>query len=75
MAKEFGRPCVATNDIHYVHRADSKAHDILLCVQTGKKRADTNRLKFTNDQFYMKSPEEMAMVFRDFCPEALQTTL
>ncbi len=52
-------PLVATNDCHYLNREDAEAHDILLCIQTGKTVKDTNRLKFSNDQFYFKSQTEM----------------
>lgn len=70
IAQELGIKPVATNDLHYVEAADADMHDILLCIQTGKIRSDVNRLRFPNNQFYMKSEEEMAVLFPD-CPEAL----
>ena len=71
LAKELGLPLVVTNDIHYVRREDSKAHDYLLCIQTGSLLADENRMRFSKDEFYMKSPDEMADLFPDF-PEAIK---
>lgn len=71
LAKELGLPLVLTNDIHYVRREDSKAHDYLLCIQTGSLLADENRMRFSKDEFYMKSPDEMADLFPDF-PEAIK---
>ena len=67
-------PVVATNDCHYLRKEDSKYHDILICIQTGKTVADTNRLKFATDEFYFKSPEEMAAAFSDV-PEAVANTI
>jgi DNA polymerase-3 subunit alpha len=71
---ETGIPLAATNDVHYVNREDSKAHDVLLCIQTGKTILDNDRLKFDNDQFYLKSPEEMTSIFRN-CPQAIGNTI
>ncbi len=65
---------VATCDCHYLSKSDQKAHDILLCIQTGKKLEDIKRLSFGSDQFYFKSPEQMARDFRDV-PESLKNTL
>ena len=65
---------VATNDLHYVDAADADMHDILLCIQTGKIRSDENRMRFPNDQFYLKTEEEMTKLFPD-CPEALANTV
>jgi len=73
IARELDIALVATNDLHYVHAADADMHDILLCIQTGKIRADENRMRFANDQFYLKSEEEMAALFRAW-PEALENT-
>ncbi|MGB6063413.1 MAG: DNA polymerase III subunit alpha [Desulfomonilaceae bacterium] len=73
LAKKLDLKVVATNDCHYLDRADHKAHEVLLCIQTGKKLADTKRLSFSSDQFFFKSPERMAADFRDI-PEALKTT-
>jgi DNA polymerase III subunit alpha len=74
LAKEVGVRPVATNDFHYLRRDDAAAHDVLLCIGTGKMVADTERLKFENDQFYFKSAEEMRELFADG-PEACDTTL
>jgi len=71
---ETGIQLVATNDVHYVDRDDSRAHDVLLCIQTGKTVLDKDRLKFDSDQFYLKSPEEMASIFQN-CPQALINTV
>ena len=62
-AKEYNVKVVATNDVHYVDQADSKAQDVLLCLQTGKSLDDPNRMKFENDQFYLKSGAEMRSSF------------
>lgn len=72
--KETHIPLVATNDTHYVDRPDAPIHDVLLCIQTGKKLSDTDRMRFPSDQFYIKSQEEMAHLFAAF-PGALQNTL
>ena len=74
IAKELGLPLLATNDLHYTRKEDSVAHEVLLCVQTGSTIADPNRFKFDTDDFYLKSPEEMRHVWRDF-PEACDNTL
>ena len=71
--KRLGIPLVATNDCHYLRKADAKAHDILLCLQTGKTVTDPNRLRFQTDQLYVKSTEEMLAAFRE-CPEAVWNT-
>ena len=70
----LGIPLVATNDSHYTHKDDAGAHDILLCIQTGKELADEARMKFDTDEFYLKSPEEMRSAFLDY-PEAVENTL
>ena len=64
LSKETGIPLVATNDCHYLTQADARAQEVLLCIQTGKTMSDTNRMKFPTDQFYFKTAEEMAQVFR-----------
>ncbi|MBI4697807.1 MAG: DNA polymerase III subunit alpha [Nitrospirae bacterium] len=64
---------VATNDCHYLRRDDAKAHDILICIQTGKTLKDTDRMKFSSDNFYFKSPAEMKKLFIDV-PEAIENT-
>ncbi len=74
LAEEVKVGLVATNDCHYLKKEHAPAHDALLCIQTGKKIVDTDRLKFANDQMYFKSPEEMKKLFEDF-PSALENTL
>ena len=64
---------VATNDCHYLDQADHRAHEILLCVQTGKLLEDASRMSFDSDQFFFKSPERMATDFREV-PEAIKNT-
>jgi DNA polymerase-3 subunit alpha len=64
---------VATNDCHYLRREDAKAHDVLICIQTGKSLNDTDRMKFSTEGFYFKSPEEMKEAFKDI-PEAVLNT-
>ena len=73
MSQETGIPLVATNDVHYTYADDAKAHDILLCIQTGKKLADENRMRYEGGQYYVKSPEEMEALF-PFAKEALENT-
>ncbi len=73
LAKEFHLSVVATNDCHYMKKEDAKAHDILLCIQTGTTSTDKNRLRFSSDSFYFKSPEEMKNAFKDV-PEAILNT-
>jgi len=72
--KEFGLRLCATNDLHYVHRHDSEAHDVLLCLQTGARFNDPNRWRFSSQDFYLKSPDEMRATFADL-PDALASTL
>ncbi len=74
LAKELGLPTVATNDGHYLCQDDAHAHDVLLCVGTGKSLNDADRLKFHGDQFFVKSAEEMSRVFGE-SPESLQNTV
>lgn len=74
IAKAFDLPLVAANDVHYVYRDDWKPHDSLLCIQTGKRLSDTDRMRYPNQEFYLKSREEMQMAFPDL-PEALDNTL
>jgi DNA polymerase-3 subunit alpha len=73
LGRELHIGVVATNDSHYLERKDAKAHDILLCIQTGKTLKDTDRMRFAKDTFYLKSPEEMWHAFRDV-PEAIKNT-
>ena len=74
LAKETGIPLVATNDCHYLTRSDAHAQEVLLCIQTGKTMSETNRMRFATDQFYFKTAQEMAQVFREL-PDALSRTL
>jgi DNA polymerase-3 subunit alpha len=74
MARELDLPLVATNDCHYLRKADSFAHDVLLCIQTGKTVQDENRLRYSTDQFYFKDGEEMEALF-GHAPKALSNTL
>jgi DNA polymerase-3 subunit alpha len=73
LAKELDLPLVATNDVHYIEKKDSKSHDILLCIQTGKTVDEENRMRYPSDQFYLKSAEEMWNMF-SYVPEALENT-
>jgi DNA polymerase-3 subunit alpha len=74
VARELNVPLVATNDSHYLGRDDAIAHDVLLCIGTGKQVADTNRLKFSTPEYYVKSASEMRELFADV-PEACDNTL
>lgn len=74
MSRELGIPLVATNDVHYVSREDARVQDVLLCIQTGKTVDDGERMKFDSDDFYLKSYEEMQMLFGEL-PEALANTV
>ncbi|MCW2585058.1 MAG: polymerase alpha subunit [Frankiales bacterium] len=74
LAKDMDIPFLATNDLHYVHAEDAKAHEVLLCVQSGKTMADPGRFKFDAQDFYVKSPQEMRHLWREF-PEACDNTL
>src|SRR5450830_933138 len=74
IAKELGAPLVATNDLHYTRAEDQHAHEVLLCVQSGKTLADPNRFKFDANDFYLKSSEEMRRIWADL-PEACDNTL
>ena len=73
MSEEENIPLVCTNDIHYTYESDAEAHDILLCIQTGKRVSDENRMRYEGGQYYMKSPEEMASLFT-YAPQALENT-
>src|SRR4029079_11430423 len=72
--KEFKLRLCATNDLHYVHRDDAEAHDVLLCLQTNARCNDPTRWRFSTQENYLKTPEEMAAVFADL-PEALASTV
>jgi len=74
LGKNHGFPLVATNDCHYLDRSDEEAHEVLLCIQTGKTMDDKERMKFGTDQFYFRSPEEMKSLFA-YCPEAIENTI
>ena len=73
LSKETGIPMVATNDTHYIKAEDANAHDILLCIQTGKIVTDTDRMKYEGGQYYLKSAEEMERLF-PYAKEALENT-
>jgi DNA polymerase-3 subunit alpha len=74
LARRTGIPLVATNDCHYLRHEDADAHDVLLCIQTGKTVDDAKRMQMNTDQLFFRSPEEMKAAFPDF-PEAIQNTL
>lgn len=74
LSKELDIPLVATNDSHYLKKEDAYIHEILLCIQTGKKMSDPDRMKMGVDEFYVKSPEEMADYFKNI-PEAIENTV
>jgi DNA polymerase-3 subunit alpha len=73
-AKEFGLKSVATNDVHYIEKSHSHAHDCLICIGTQTQLADTKRMRYEPEQFYLRSAEEMKARFAD-TPEAIQNTL
>ncbi len=75
LSKKTGVPLVATNDAHYLMPDDSRAHDVLLCIGSGKTVNDTNRLRYASPNFYVRSPEEMWRIFGDELPEALTRTV
>ena len=74
LAKKLNIPLVATNDAHYLKREDSYNHEVLLCIQTGKRMSDEDRMRFDTEELYVKSPEEMSDYFSAF-PEAIQNTV
>jgi DNA polymerase III subunit alpha len=74
LSRETGIPLVATNDCHYLRQSDSRAQEVLMCIQTGKTLSDSSHMKFPTDQFFFKTYEEMAAVFAEI-PEALSRTL
>jgi len=75
LGEETGIPLVATNDVHYLERGDASAHDVLLCIQTGKSVDDPNRLRFEGSEFYFKDAREMKEIFGDFPSQVLENTL
>src|SRR3989441_7075580 len=74
IARELGAPLCGTNDSHYVDAGHAKAHEALLCIQTGSSMSDPNRWRFSTEEFYLKSADEMRAVFKDL-PEAYRNTL
>jgi len=74
LSRESGIPLVATNDCHYLTKSDAHAQEVLMCIQTGKTMSDSQRMKFATDQFYFKTAEEMAQVFREL-PDAVGRTV
>jgi DNA polymerase-3 subunit alpha len=74
LGRELHIGVVATNDCHYLMREDAKAHEVLLCIQTGKTLKDSTRMKFSTNEFYLKSPREMAETFKDV-PEAIRNSV
>ncbi|MDY6968259.1 MAG: DNA polymerase III subunit alpha, partial [Spirochaetota bacterium] len=74
ISKSLDIPLIATNDCHYPEKKDALFHEILLCIQTGKTMEDKKRMRFSSDQFYFKSPDEMQSLFSDY-PEALTNTV
>src|SRR4051812_28536143 len=74
LARELNLPLVATNDVHYLRQGDYQPHDILLCIGSGKTVNDEKRLRYTGDQFFLKTPEQMASVFAGH-DDALTNTL
>jgi DNA polymerase-3 subunit alpha len=75
LSRRTGVPLVATNDAHYLRPDDARAHDVLLCIGSGKTVNDTNRLRYATPNFYVRSPEEMWRIFGDELPEALTRTV
>src|SRR5699024_4096991 len=73
LSKELSIELVATNDSHYIYADDAQAHDILLCIQTGKKVTDENRMRYEGGHYYLKSEEEMRSLF-PYAPQAIENT-
>lgn len=74
LARKLDIPLAATNDAHYLKKEDSYFHEVLLCIQTGKRMSDEDRMRFETEEFYIKSPEEMADYFSEF-PDAIENTV
>src|SRR6266540_4312680 len=74
IARDLGLPMICTNDVHYLRAADAHPHDVLLCIGTGKAFSDPKRLRYNAKQFFLKTADEMAEVFKDF-PDALKNTV
>ena len=74
LARDLDIPLVATNDIHYVEKSDSRAHEILMCIGTGKKISDEDHMAFDTDEFYLKTADEMTKIFSEW-PQAVENTV
>ena len=74
IARDFELPLIATNDVHYLMEGDHQVQEVLICVQTGKTLSDPDRMKIKSNEFYLKSAEDMGVLFEDY-PEALENTL
>lgn len=74
IGRDLSLPLVASNDCHYLNREDAEAHEVLLCIQTGKTLESPERMRFETDQFYFRSPQEMKQLF-NYCPEAIENTI
>ncbi|MCK4659858.1 MAG: DNA polymerase III subunit alpha [Phycisphaerae bacterium] len=74
LANRLGIATIATNDVHYLNQSDTEAHDVLCCISTGKLLSDQDRFRFENDQFYLKTPEEMSEIFSAY-PDAIANTV
>jgi DNA polymerase III subunit alpha len=74
IAQDLSLPLVATNDCHYLQREDAAAHEVLLCIQTGKTMKDPDRMRFSTDEFYFRSGEEMEALFA-YCPQSIQNSI
>ena len=74
LARKLAIPLAATNDAHYLKREDAYNHEVLLCIQTGKRMSDSDRMRFETDELYVKSPEEMSEYFSNF-PDAIENTV
>ncbi len=74
LSTELSIPLIATNDCHYLNMDHAEAHNVLLCIQTGKTIEDKDRMAMSTDQFYVRSPQEMQDLF-DYCPEAVENTV
>src|SRR5471030_390990 len=74
IARDLNLPLICTNDVHYLRESDAHPHDILLCIGTGKAASDPKRLRYESKNFFLKTPEQMAEVFKDF-PDALANTV
>lgn len=74
LSEEFSVELVATNDVHYINKEDSEAHDVLICIQTASTIDETNRMKYEGEEFYLKSPEQMREIFKDH-EKAIENTL